>query len=175
MLTDLTPFQFTIKDDAIYLVDAPKPHSGPVADYYDAHHPEYRHANYPMDNATCAADADCPTTKEFHCCCATRGPEAYHSSGKVCVGSRGAPEAKGRCAAGRCARLSAATHVFDWANRNWILDHVIALAPKPEAALLRGLKARMSAADPADRPTFSEALAALDRGARALRVRVRRG
>ena len=175
LLTDLTPFQFTIRGDEIYLIDAPRPHSGPVADYYDAHHPEFRRANYPMDNATCAADEDCPTTKEFHCCCASRGVLARHASGKVCsLGSRGAPESQGICVAGRCATLSAKTNVFDWANRNWILDHIIALAPRPEGDLLRGLKARMSAWDPADRPTFSELLADLDRGASALRQGVAR-
>ena len=122
----------------------------------------------------CGSDSErrrCPTApKSYHCCCDVvdrRGK--IHRGGKRCTKSRGAPEAKalGRCGAdGKCPTLSAKTHVFDFANRNWILDHVAALAPEAEAALLRRLKAVMSAPDPDDRPTFSELLERLDQGAR---------
>ena len=77
---------------------------------------------------------------------------------------RGAPEAVGYCTANRtCAALSAKTHVFDFANRAWILGAVRDAATGPEADALAALMARMSAPDPDDRPTFAGALALLDR------------
>ena len=62
-----------------------------------------------------------------------------------------------------CAALSAKTHVFDFANRAWILGAVRDAATGPEADALAALMARMSAPDPDDRPTFAGALALLDR------------
>jgi hypothetical protein len=175
VMTDLKVDQFTLRDGEILLIDAPDPHGGVVGAFMDENHPAFREQFFPMDGRTCAFDGDCPTTKAFHCCCKQRLGRRLHA-GKgdapppvICETNRGAPEAQGRCGAdGKCAPLSSKLAVFDWANRNWILDHVIARAPEPEAALLRRLKARMSAPDPDDRPTFPELLAMLDRGAAAL-------
>ena len=72
-------------------------------------------------------------------------------------GSRGAPEAKGLCEYGRCAPVSPKGHVFDWANRAFILPAIIRLSSLPKAtALLKDLRARMSDRDPDRRPDFAD-------------------
>lgn len=109
----------------------------------------------------CAHNSDCPHTKPYHCCCAAKS-----RSDRCEAGTAGAPEAKGLCANRACARVDAKTHVFDVAAKRWALPLIIhdgAPHMSPDAIRdLKRLAARMRAPDPADRPTFSEALGALE-------------
>ena len=92
-----------------------------------------------------------------------------------------APEAVGHCTAQkRCAPLTAKTHVFDFANRGWILGAAGNLCLEPstrvegpaqaadavergaEADALASVMTAMSAPEPDARPSFSGALALLD-------------
>lgn len=116
--------------------------------------------------AACAADADCPHTASKHCCCGFKGSDdacAPNADGTI----RGAPEARGRCSEnGRCADVTAATHVHDFATTPWALPLAVRegarkLAHDDRKALHR-LQQHMAAPDPRDRPTFTQALAALD-------------
>ena len=63
----------------------------------------------------CESDHDCPWTRESHWC---RG------AGSCQAPSRGAPEARGKCVKGTCMRLSEKTHVYDVANRPWLLPFI---------------------------------------------------
>ena len=103
----------------------------------------------------CARDADCPRTHYSHSC--------SHPDHICEPGSVGAPEARGKCLAGTCMRLSEKTHVFDVANRPWLLPGIAARAEDPASkTFLRGLIRLASAEAPEDRPSFAELLDRLD-------------
>ena len=104
----------------------------------------------------CARDADCPRTHYSHSC-----SDPDHACEP---GARAAPEARGKCLVdGKCALLSEKTHVFDVANRPWLLPGIAARAEDPEARdLLLGLIRLASAEAPEDRPSFAELLDRLD-------------
>ena len=102
----------------------------------------------------CQTDDDCPPTKNNHSC---RRP------GSCEAGARGAPEARGKCREGTCALLSEKTHVYDVANRPWLLPYVAERATGGDRAFLLALVRRASAEDPADRPSFAELVGAIDR------------
>ena len=75
----------------------------------------------------------------------------------------GVPEARGKCLAGTCMRLSEKTHVFDVANRPWLLPGIAARAEDPAAGdFLRSLIRLANQTRPEDRPSFAELLDRLD-------------
>ena len=78
-------------------------------------------------------------------------------------GARGAPEARGKCLEGTCALLSEKTHVYDVANRPWLLPYIADRATGGDRAFLVALIRHASAEDPDDRPSFTELVAAIDR------------
>jgi hypothetical protein len=102
----------------------------------------------------CETDDDCPFTKNNHSC---RRP------GSCEAGARGAPEARGKCLEGTCALLSEKTHVYDVANRPWLLPYIADRATGGDRAFLLALIRHASAEDPGDRPSFAELVAAIDR------------
>ena len=102
----------------------------------------------------CQTDDDCPPTKNNHSC---RRP------GSCEAGARGAPEARGKCLNGVCALLSEKTHVWDVANRPWLLPYIAERATGGDRAFLVALIRHASAEDPDDRPSFAELVGAIDR------------
>ena len=78
-------------------------------------------------------------------------------------GTRGAPEAKGECRDGACVLISEKTHVFDSANRPWLLPFIANKATGPERDILLTLIRHASAHQPEHRPSFSEMVEHLDR------------
>ena len=60
-------------------------------------------------------------------------------------------------------RLSEKTHVYDVANRPWLLPYIAERATGGDRAFLLALIRHASADDPADRPSFAELVAAIDR------------
>jgi hypothetical protein len=104
----------------------------------------------------CARDADCPRTHYSHSC--------SHPDHICEPGSLGAPEARGKCLAeGKCALLSEKTHVFDVANRPWLLPGIAARAEDTVAGdFLRSLIRLANQTRPEDRPSFAELLDRLD-------------
>ena len=114
----------------------------------------------------CAADADCPPTHAYHCCCrgVSRDDRGCAAAAGPChcdANTTAAPEAAGLCRRGTCAPITAKTHAFDVAARSYLLplalDHLSGAAAAAAARLL----ADMRAADPDDRPSFADALARL--------------
>ena len=110
-----------------------------------------------LATARAAPDVDtllCPPTKNNHSC---RRP------GSCEAGARGAPEARGKCVRGTCALLSEKTHVYDVANRPWLLPYIADRATGGDRAFLVALIRHASAEDPDDRPSFAELVGAIDR------------
>jgi len=113
----------------------------------------------------CGRDADCPFTRESHSC---------HTAGICERGSRGAPESRGKCRHGFCLPLSDKTHVWDVANRPWLLPFIAEKATGAERDLLRSLMGAASAERPEDRPSFQELVRRIDVFAKQARSRRRR-
>ena len=67
--------------------------------------------------------------------------------------SRG-PESKGECRDGACVLISEKTHVFDSANRPWLLPFIAEKATGAERDLLLTLIRHASAHQPEHRPSF---------------------
>ena len=103
----------------------------------------------------CENDEDCPSTLDFHSCVPEEScPE----------GTRGAPESKGECRDGACVLISEKTHVWDVANRAWLLPFIADKATKgPERDILLTLIRHASAHQPEHRPSFGEMVDHLDR------------
>ena len=78
-------------------------------------------------------------------------------------GTRGAPEAKGECRDGACVLISEKTHVFDSANRPWLLPFIAEKATGAERDLLLTLIRHASKARDEDRPSFAQMVDHLDR------------
>ena len=99
--------------------------------------------------------SDCPSTLDFHSCVPEEScPE----------GTRGAPESKGECRDGACVLISEKTHVWDVANRAWLLPFIADKATKgPERDILLTLIRHASAHQPEHRPSFAEMVEHLDR------------
>ena len=155
-LTDFIASQFAVKGSTVSLIDAPPALSGPMV----ARGVPRVALIPPNKKGTCATDGDCPHSFSWHCCCQARN--AGEECEKNTVGG-GAPEARGRCLAGTCARLTAKTHVFDVASKAWALPYVHRAARGDDKRRLEALMARMRAPEPSDRPNFTEALDALAR------------
>ena len=102
----------------------------------------------------CENDEDCPSTLDFHSCVPEEScPE----------GTRGAPESKGECRDGACVLISEKTHVFDSANRPWLLPFIADKATGAERDLLLTLIRHASKARDDDRPSFAQMVDHLDR------------
>ena len=102
----------------------------------------------------CESHADCPSTLDFHSCVPEEScPE----------GTRGAPEAKGECRDGACVLISEKTHVWDVANRQWLLPFIAEKATGAERDLLLTLIRHASKARDEDRPSFAQMVDHLDR------------
>ena len=93
-------------------------------------------------------------TMDFHSCIPAESCEA---------GARGAPESKGECRDGACVLISEKTHVFDSANRPWLLPFIAERATGAERDLLLTLIRHASAHQPEHRPSFAEMVDHLDR------------
>ena len=85
------------------------------------------------------------------------------SHGACEAGSRGAPESKGECRDGACVLISEKTHVFDSANRPWLLPFIAEKATGAERDLLLTLIRHASKARDEDRPSFAQMVDHLDR------------
>ena len=79
------------------------------------------------------------------------------------VWTRGAPESKGECRDGACVLISEKTHVFDSANRPWLLPFIAEKATGAERDLLLTLIRHASKARDEDRPSFAQMVDHLDR------------
>ncbi len=162
--------QFTLSDDgAIFLVDGPDDFllSSPLGNavvhaWGTRNESEPCHLNRmalrdvhggKCAPQACQSDHDCPWTRESHSC---RG------AGSCEPRSRGAPEARGKCMKGTCMRLSEKTHVYDVANRPWLLPFIADRADGRDRRFLRSLVRRAGAGDPGMRPSFAELVDAID-------------
>ena len=127
----------------IYLVDGPRAfRSSPLGRAISrpyGHHAEKRLVSTKVRG--CDRDADCPSTRENH----------------------GAPESKGECRDGACVLISEKTHVFDSANRPWLLPFIAEKATGPERDILLTLIRHASAHQPEHRPSFAQMVDHLDR------------
>ena len=71
---------------------------------------------------------------------------------------------KGECRDGACVLISEKTHVWDVANRAWLLPFIADKATKgPERDILLTLIRHASAHQPEHRPSFAEMVEHLDR------------
>ena len=154
---DFKAEQFTLDDNGqIYLVDGPHLRGDSLLGEAVARTWPHRGAANMLnrDVRACAQDADCPFTKENHSC---RG------AGTCEPGARGAPEARGKCDKGTCMRLSEKTHIYDVANRPWLLPAIADAAEDPvKKAFLRSLIRDAGRGRPEERPTFQELLDRVD-------------
>ena len=103
-------------------------------------------------------DADCPCTHRQHSCRADAPPLSHHNDTAPCEpGSRAAPESRGECRDRSCTLLSEKTHVYDVANRPWLLPFIYNQAKDPTTkTFLRMLIREANRTRPEDRPTFGE-------------------
>lgn len=178
-LDDFAIKQFALDEGnaSVSLVDGPKAlRPGPIKDLFK------KRGLPTLSTATpCGGKADppCPYTQQHHACLRDRPPRAQQVLSARAVhkgkflrcepGSEGAPEARGLCAGAACEPLSEKTHVFDVAAKAWALPLIAARGrngPRPDVArVLETLVERATRPDPADRPTFAEAIAFLEEGA----------
>ena len=156
--TDFKAEQFTMDGaGAIYLVDGPRALAssalgrGIVRTWG-------RHAGKRLISTkvrACEGDADCAfKPPDNHNCRTADACEA---------GSRGAPETRGKCHEKACVPLSAKTHVWDVANRPWLLPCIAEKATGAERDLLLTLIRHTSAERPEDRPSFAQLVKHIDR------------
>ena len=154
LLDDFRVTQFTLDGKGhIYLVDGPKVlHNSSLGDrVYDVW--GTRHNQEDNSALACAGDGDCPATHRLHSC-----------RDSVCEpGSLPAPEATGTCHEKVCMPVSARTHVYDVANRPWLLpfiaDHARDWKTKK---FLRSLIGEANRTLPEDRPSFAELVHRID-------------
>ena len=143
----------------IYLVDGPKA-------LWNSHigrwtHGVWNRSKHLQVNSqhACARDADCPCTHRQHSCRADAPPlSQHHNDSEPCEpGSRAAPESRGECRDGSCTLLSEKTHVYDVANRPWLLPFIYHQAKDPTTkTFLRMLIRAANQTRPEDRPSFGE-------------------
>ena len=154
LLDDFRVTQFTLDGKGhIYLVDGPKVlHNSSLGDQvYDVWGTRHNQE----DNAArvCASDGDCPATHRLHSC-----------RDSVCEpGSLPAPEATGTCRDKACLPVSERTHVYDVANRPWLLPFIANQARDWKTKkFLRSLIGEANRTLPEDRPSFAELLHRID-------------
>ena len=155
-LDDFRPDQFTMDGQgSIFLVDGPRALSTSPVGQSVGH--TWGRASQIQDNSErrCARHADCPHTHYSHSC------RKNHSDASTCEpGATGAPEAVGKCRDDTCIPLSEKTHVFDVANRPWLLPGIADLATSPDhRAVLRTLIRAANQTRPEDRPSFADLVA----------------
>ena len=138
---------------AIFLVDGPKVlENAPLG---LATHRAWPRSKHMQQNSkhSCANDADCPFTHGEHSCRA----DASNLKQLCEPGSHAAPEAVGRCRVGTCLLLSEKTHVYDVANRPWLLLFNWDRAKDPTTkTFLLSLIRLANRTQPEDRPSFAE-------------------
>ena len=154
LLDDFRVTQFTLDGKGhIYLVDGPKVlHNSSLGDQvYDVW--GTRHNQEDNTALACAGDGDCPATHRLHSCL-----------DNVCEpGSLPAPEATGTCRDKACLPVSARTHVYDVANRPWLLPFIANQARDWKTKkFLRSLIGEANRTLPEDRPSFAELLHRID-------------
>ena len=146
--------QFTLDGKGhIYLVDGPKVlQSSPLGDqvYRSWHTRHNQEDNSPL---ACASDGDCPATHRLHSC-----------RDSVCEpGSLPAPEATGTCRDKACLPISERTHIYDVANRPWLLPFIADRARDWKTKkFLRSLIGEANRTLPEDRPSFAQLLHRID-------------
>ena len=122
----------------------------------------YHKTKHQIENGVheCVKDSDCPATVPQHSCpVASLGVRKLDDEAARCEpGSRGAPEARGKCMEETCERLSEKTHVWDVANRPWLLPFIAEKATGPAKSFLLRLIAFASEEDPDKRPDFGDCL-----------------
>ena len=142
----------------IYLVDGPKAlWNSQIGRWTHGVWNRSKHLQANSQHA-CARDADCPCTHRQHSCRADAPPLSHHNDTAPCEpGSYPAPESRGRCRDGACTLLSEKTHVYDVANRPWLLPFIYHQAKDPTTkTFLRLLIRAANQTRPEDRPTFGE-------------------
>ena len=154
LLDDFRVTQFTLDGKGhIYLVDGPKVlHNSSLGDQvYDVW--GTRHNQEDNSALACAGDGDCPATHRLHSCL-----------DNVCEpGSLPAPEATGTCRDKACLPISERTHVYDVANRPWLLPFIANQARDWKTKkFLRSLIGEANRTLPEDRPSFAELLHRID-------------
>ena len=126
----------------------------------------YHKTKHQIENGVheCVKDSDCPATVPQHSCpVASLGVRKLDDEAARCEpGSVGAPEARGKCMEETCERLSEKTHVWDVANRPWLLPFIAEKATGPAKSFLLRLIAFASEEDPDKRPDFGELLRRVD-------------
>ena len=162
-LDDLSPHQFAVRDDTISLIDGPRLLSNaPVASYLLAE--RVAHSMTGFDGRACADDKACPATRHHHSC--VGGNTRFGNfAGTASIpapcrdGSIAAPEARGWCRNGSCLPLTSKAHVYDVGSRPWALPRLAKATTSNRAQrFLEDLIGRLTAADPDERPTLTEAL-----------------
>jgi len=170
LLDDFRANQFMMDAQGqIYLVDGPKALTDSVFGVHVVN--TYHKTKHQIENGphACARDADCPATVHQHSCpVASLGVRKLDDDEARCEpGSVGAPEARGKCVQKVCERLSEKTHVWDVANRPWLLPFIAEKATGPTQKFLESLIAFASEQDPDKRPDFGELLKRVDAFAKA--------
>ena len=160
LLDDFRVNQFTMHTHTgeIYLVDGPKAlWNSQIGRWTHGVWNRSKHLQVNSKHA-CARDADCPWTNRQHSCRADAPPVTHHNATAPCEpGSRAAPESRGECRDGSCELLSEKTHVYDVANRPWLLPFIYHQAKDPTTkTFLRMLIRAANQTRPEDRPSFGE-------------------
>ena len=154
LLDDFRVTQFTLSGKGdIYLVDGPKVlHNSSLGDQVNDVW-QTRHNQEDNTVRTCASDGDCPATHRLHSCL-----------DNVCEpGSLPAPEATGTCRDKACLPVSERTHVYDVANRPWLLPFIANNARDWKTKkFLRSLVHLANQTLPDARPSFAELVHRID-------------
>ena len=170
LLDDFRANQFMMDDTGqIFLVDGPKALTDSVFGVHVVN--TYHKTKHQIENGphACQKDTDCPATVHQHSCpVASLGVRKLDDDEARCEpGSVGAPEARGTCVEKVCERLSEKTHVWDVANRPWLLPFIAEKATGSVQKFLRSLIAFASEQDPDKRPSFEELVKRVDAFAKA--------
>jgi len=157
--TDFKGEQFTLDDRGdVYLVDGPwTTATSPLGQSVQEALGKHVHLLNRHEQACAGPDRDCHGQR------ATAQEKCLRGEAACDPGARDAPESLGKCRNHVCLVLSEATHVFDVANRPWLLPYIAVRAKGAERDLLLAVIRRASAEDPADRPSFSELVGLIDR------------
>ena len=161
ILDDFKAQQFAMDSDGtICMVDGPKPLTeSPLGKAALRRWPSVHIRMLNNTARACRKDTDCPALKENLSYRGEPGVDYWCETGAV-----GAPESRGTCLDGTCLLLSEKTHVYDVANRPWLLPFIHDRATSgPERELLGELMRLANQRRPADRPSFAELVDRIDR------------
>ena len=160
-MDDFKAQQFAMDSDGtICMVDGPKPLTeSPLGKAALRRWPSVQTRMLNNTARACRKDTDCPALKENLSCRGEPGVDYWCETGAV-----GAPESRGTCLDGTCLLLSEKTHVYDVANRPWLLPFIHDRATSgPERELLGELMRLANQRRPEDRPSFAELVDRIDR------------